>query len=264
MNIITTILLTFVFSLAAIAQAKVVPLVELKSGGLLGGIENGKYLDARTTFEKLKGEGKFTLFGINGKFGELTATVKSPEVPCEDFYYAETELDVKEGLAIGADLNWNPVPRAPRAINLNDKTYLKVVSDILRLKGVPGAKVKIEQAVKVDLDGDGVDEVVLTASNYGGNIQPRAAVNDYSFVVVRKIVAGKVRNIFIAEEYIKKKIEFGAPSRFEVSAIADLNGDGKMEIVLFGEYYEGNGASVYEINGGKAVEIKLLNTGCGV
>ena len=41
-----------------------------------------------------------------------------------------------------------------------------------------------------------------------------------------------------------------------------LNGDGKMEIVVFGEYYEGAFSSVYEISGNKAA--KVLETGCGV
>ncbi len=240
------------------------PLIEVKSGGLLGGVENGTFLDAKTTFEMLKGEGNYTLFGIRGKTGELTSTVKEPDVPCEEFYYAETKLDVKQGVGIGTSRTWNPVPRVSKSINLNDKTYLNAVSAILRSKGLPKAKAIIEQAVRVDLDGDGVEEVVLTASNYGGSISPSAKVNDYSFVVVRKVVAGKVQTIVIAEEYIKKNIKFGAPSRFEVSAIADLNGDGKMEIVLYGEYYEGSGASTYEIKGNKAVEIKQLETGCGV
>jgi len=261
-KIITTILATVLFSV--LANAQVVPIVEMQSGGLLGGVENGKYLDAKTTFGRLKGEVKYSLFGITGKTGELTATVQAPDDPCEEFYYAKTELEGQKGIAVGTGRTWNPMPRSARAINLNDKTYLKVVSDILRLKGLPRAKAVIEQAVRVDLDGDGVEEVLLTASSYGGKISPQAEANDYSFVLLRKVVAGKAQNIMISEEYVKKTVEFGAPSRFEVAAIADLNGDKKMEIVLFGEYYEGNGADVYEVKGNKAVAVKLLGASCGV
>jgi len=266
MKILTVCFLTILFTVLTGAQEAqtVVPIIEVKSGGLLGGVENGNYLDAKTTFGKLNGKQSYSLFGIKGKTGELTATVESPDAPCEEFYYAKNDLDAKQGLAVGANRTWNPVPRTPKAINLKDKTYLQVVSGILRMNGLARATAIIEQAVKVDIDGDGTDEVILTASSYGGKIQPSAKVNDYSLVVLRKIVGGKVKNIIIAEEYVKKNIDFGAPSRFEVSAIADLNGDGKMEIVLFGEYYEGSGASVYEISGGKALEIKTLETGCGV
>jgi hypothetical protein len=261
MKTLTTIL--FVILLSAATNAQVVPILEVQTGGLLGGVEKGRYLDAKTTFGRLKGEGKYSLFGITGKTGELTATVEAPDDPCDEFYFAKTALEGQKGVAVGSDRTWNPVPRTPKAVNLNDKTYLNVVAQILRTKGLPNAKAKIEQAVKVDLDGDGSDEVVLTASSYGGNIEPSAKTNDYSFLLVRKIVAGKVKNIMVAEEYIKKNVDFGAPSRFEISAIVDLNGDGKMEIVQYGEYYEGSGAGVWEITD-KAVEIKALETGCGV
>ena len=261
---LTTIFLTvFLAALANAQQQEIVPIIEVQTRGLLGGVENGKYLDAKTTFARLSGEGKYTLFGIKGKTGALTATIEAPDVPCDEFYFAKTALEGQKGIALGAAMTWNAVPRTPRAIALNDKTYLGIVTAILRSKGLTGSKAVIEQAVRVDLDGDGTDEVILTASNYGGKIQPSAKAGDYSFVLVRKIVGGKARNIMVAEEYIKKNVEFGAPSRFEISSIADLNGDGKMEIVQYGEYYEGSGAYAYEITD-QAVEIKALQAGCGV
>ena len=263
MKKITLVFSLLFFAVSIAAQNRLVPIIEVRTNGLLGGVENGKYLDAKTTFGKLNGEQSYTLYGITGKTGELTATVEAPDVPCEEFYYARTELEGQKGLAIGKGIGWNPVPRTPRAINLNDKTYLNVVSAILRSKGLASAKAKIEQAVKVDLDGDGTEEVVLTASSYGGKIEPSAKAGDYSFLLVRKIVGGKVKNIMVVEEYIKKNVRFGAPNRFEISSIVDLNGDGKMEIVLYAEYYEGNGAGAYEITD-KVVEIKELEAGCGV
>jgi len=250
-----------------LANAQVVPIVEMQSGGLLGGVENGKYLDAKTTFGKLKGEGKFSLFDITGKTNDLLLTATGPDEPCEDFYtiFNDSQArDDRKGVGIGSGAKWNPLPRPLKPISLTDKTYLKIVSDVLRLKGLPKAKAVIEQAVRVDLDGDGIEEVLLTASSYGGKISPRAEVNDYSFVLLRKVVAGKAQNIMISEEYVKKNVEFGAPNRFEIAAIADLNGDKKMEIVVFGEYYEGSGADVYEVKGNKAVSIKILGAGCGV
>ena len=264
MKILITLFITAALSLSAAAQSKIVPLIDAKVGGLLGGVENGKYFDAKTTFGKLKGADKFLLFNIGGKSGELDATIESPGDPCEDFYYVKSDKEDEKGLGIGAGINWNPLPRTAKAVNLQDKTYLRVVADILRGKGLPKSKAVIEQAVKIDLDGDGTDEVLLTASAYGGKISPEGKAGNYSFVLLRKVVAGKVKNIFLAEEYVKKSVQFGVPTRFEVSGIADLNGDGKMEIVVFGEYYEGSGSSVYEIKGDKPIEIKELSAACGV
>jgi hypothetical protein len=253
----------FIILLSFAANAQLVPIIEVKTRGLLGGVENGKFLDAKTTFARLKGDGKYSLYGVTGRTGELTATVEAPDDPCEDFYYADLKLEGQKGIALGAARGWNPVPRTPKNLNLNDKTYLDVVTQILRSKGMTRAKAKIEQAVKVDLDGDGADEVILTASSYGGKISPSANANDYSFLLVRKIVGGKVKNIMVAEEFMKKAVSFGAPSRFEISSIVDLDGDGSMEIVQYGEYYEGSGAHAYKITD-KLVEIKELQTACGV
>ncbi|HEY8562060.1 MAG TPA: VCBS repeat-containing protein [Pyrinomonadaceae bacterium] len=253
----------FVILLTSAARAQLVPLIEVKTGGLLGGVENGKYFDAKTTFARLRGEGRYSLYGIRGRTGELTATVEPPDEPCEDFYFAKSRLEGQKGIALGSARKWNPAPRTAKTVNPNNKTYLDVVSGILRAKGLPNARAKIEQAVKVDLDGDGREEVVLTASSYGGKIAPSAKTGDYSFLLVRKIVGGKVKNIMVAEEYVKKNVEFGAPSRFELSAIADLDGDGAMEIVAYSEYYEGSSAGVYQITD-RAVAVKELQAGCGV
>ena len=49
------------------------------------------------------------------------------------------------------------------------------------------------------------------------------------------------------------------------SIIADLNGDGKMEIVInsVATYYDGGGSGVFQIAGIKAVPVKTLVTVCG-
>lgn len=66
----------------------------------------------------------------------------------------------------------------------------------------------------------------------------------------------------IAGEFIKEAVEFGALNEYGISAIADLNGDGVMEIVTKSYYYEGNASSVYELAGDELREV--LSTGCGV
>jgi hypothetical protein len=47
---------------------------------------------------------------------------------------------------------------------------------------------------------------------------------------------------------------------YHLSAIADLNGDGCMEIVLYSAYYEGSSSDIFEINGMKAHAV--LVCGC--
>ncbi len=263
-KIFLSISVLLLFCAAISAQSKVVPIIDMKIGGLLGGVQNGKFVDAKTAFSGLKANQDYGLYSleIGAEEGEMKITISAPETPCEDFYWISSEREANSGIAVGANATWNLVPQAAKKISLTDKTYLNIVGGILKSKGLPRAKPRMEQAVRVDLDGDGVEEVLLSASSYPESPQPSAKAGDYSFVLLRKIVGGKVQNIMIAEEYIKKNIDFGAPSKFELSAVADLNGDGKMEIVLYGAYYEGSGATVFEMKANKPT--KVLETGCGV
>lgn len=261
---ILTMILTVVL-LAVSANAQIVPILDLKLGGLIGGVQNGKFVDAKTTFKELTANQNYGLysFEIGAEEGEMKITISAPDVPCEDFYWISSEREeANSGIAVGAGATWNLVPRVAKKMSLTDKTYLNIVGSILKAKGLPRAKPRIEQAVRIDLDGDGVEEVLISASSYADGIKPSAKAGDYSFVLLRKVVGGKVQNMMIAEEYIKKNIEFGAPSKFEVSAVLDLNGDGKMEIITYGNYYEGSWADIYEVKTNKPT--KILGAGCGV
>jgi uncharacterized protein (DUF2141 family) len=95
-------------------------------------------------------------------------------------------------------------------------------------------------------------------------MKPSAQKGDYSFILLRKIVAGKVQNIVVSGDFVTKNIKFGAPGKYELSAIADLNGDGKMEIIVFGSYYEGIWVETHEMKGNKPTLVKAFDVGCGV
>lgn len=258
------LLSTLFFALVSVSSAQVIPIFDARSGSFLGGARDGIFIDAAEAFKEISGMQNFTVIGPSGEKRDYSAKISAPTEPCDDYYYVEREGAGELGIGIGKGLNWNPVPRPIKSIAVNNKTYLAAVTALLRSKGMATAKAIIEQVVSVDLDGDGADEVLITASTYRGKIAPSAKRGDYSVVFMRKIVAGKIKNIILGEEYIKKSIQFGAPTRFEISGIADLNGDGKMEIAVYDEYYEGAGAAVYEVTKTGAVQNKVISAGCGV
>lgn len=247
-------------------QSAIVPIVELKFRGLMGGVQNGKWIPPAKAAPPMKPETEFILVGWNGvEEGGVTLAKKAEqEDVCQDFTRMEFELEQDHGVAIGSSAKWNPVPRIPKPVELNNATYRTVVANFLRKKGIARPVVRIKEAYRVDLEGDGVEEVVLSATYYKNGLSSRAAVGDYSFVIVRKAVGKVVTDHLLEGDFILKRVDFGAPTENHISAIADLNGDGKMEIVLYGFYYEGDFASAFEMKNGKPVKIKEFEIGCGV
>src|SRR5436309_1558132 len=83
-------------------------------------------------------------------------------------------------------------------------------------------------------------EVQISATNYSSkddSVPMRSPAGSYSCVLLRRVVAGKVETQMFEGEfhpkaYVSKDDSFDAPSAYKVVAVLDLDGDGKMEIVV--------------------------------
>lgn len=245
-------------------SSAVIPIVDMKLKGLLGGVKHGKWISEAETAAAMQQQTEFVLAGENSvsEGGVSVGVLFDPEVPCDEFYRMEFDLDSDSGIAIGSGAKWDFFPRIPKRLENNSAVYNEVVKKFLAKQKLAKSKVKIEQLFSIDLDGDKTEEIVIAATFYKNGISPSAKAGDYSFVLVRKVAAGGVEEILLEGDFVTKDIEFGAPNGYKISSIADLNGDGNMEIVVFGEYYEGSFSSVFEITGKKAE--KVLGSGCGV
>ena len=267
MRKIAFLLLTAVFSnVSGFGQSVVVPIVELHFQGVLGGVLNGKWIAPTKVAPGLKLETEFILVGWNGveEGGATLGKKGEKEDVCDDFTRFEFELKQENGVAIGSSAKWNPVPRVPKPIDRNNAIYKSAVANFLKKKGITRPNIKITEAFRIDLEGDGIDEVVIAATSYKGGLTSAAKTGDYSFLMLRKAVGKTVTYHLLVGDFVLKTIEFGAPNEYHISAIADLNGDGKMEIVYYGFYYEGDFAGAYEMRNGKPVMIKEFEVGCGV
>ena len=166
---------------------------------------------------------------------------------------------------VGVAGKWNPMPRQAIVESTGSTVYRNAVAALLKKKGIMRPQVNITKVVRVDLEGDGVDEVIINATRVNrwdeGSITPDAQAGDYSLVLLRKLINRKVQTVILAEEYHVKAARFSAPNEYDLSAVLDLNGDGIMEIVVDGAYYEGSWKTVYSIQGIKVVDV--LNCGCG-
>lgn len=235
-------------------------IVEVKESCLIGGVQNQKWVDADRFAKSLKTKQTFNLYKLEGPAGVITIDKIGRDSECGDEWTVEGPSTAKEGVAISSP-SWEVMPRLPRAIDLKDTTYVNVVSEILKHAGIAKPIVNITQGYKIDLDGDGKDEVVIIASRFAQGVGELSGVShptspgDYSLVLVRKIISNRVQNIFVVKDVWLKENEGTLPRAYHLSAIADLNGNGVMELILYNAYHEGSASHVIEINGTKASSV---------
>ncbi|MES2460156.1 MAG: FG-GAP repeat protein [Armatimonadota bacterium] len=252
------------------------PIVDMQRGYLIGGSGNGRWIKPQAMAPLLKGREKYRVFGFSKYLGVGTGSKpKSEGPPCTETSYIRVTgagIGGKTGvLAMGG--KWNALPRVPRIASTTQPVYLKIVRDLLRRNGISNPTVRIEQIIRVDLNGDKTDEVLISASHYaraqkmpagpmGREALPTGAeAGDYSLLLLRKETGGKVRTIVLDQEYYPKAKDFAAPSKSTVLSLLDLNGDGTLEIVVRSRYYEGDSTIVYHLAGDRAEEV--LSSGCG-
>jgi hypothetical protein len=246
------------------------PIVEVESGYLFGAISDGKWIKADETAKLIGDETTYQVYGLTQVLGEAKAGKPTrPEgLPCEETLAVSLSPKPENGvIAIAAA--WNALPRKPQVIDTTQKAYADAVRDFLETKEIKQPKVKIDSILRVDLDGDGEEEVLISAANYfakADRVPMRSPAGSYSMVLLRRVVAGKVETHLVAGEfhpkaYVSKDASFDAPSIYKVIATLDLDGDGKLEVVVGSNYYEGEEITIYRCDP-KKVEI-LLSVACG-
>ncbi|MBD0325285.1 MAG: VCBS repeat-containing protein [Pyrinomonadaceae bacterium] len=236
---------------------------------LIGGTINGKWMDAAAIAPKLKGGEKYRFYTLTARAGESTGAQPKPLAEyCSETMEVELSPKPTEGVALAVGGEWNAMPRAPRVLGNNEQAY-RAVADILRRKRFSRPRINITQVLRVDLDGDSIEEVLVSASylkdglvSATGPMAIRPKAGDYSVVFLRKIIRGWVQNIIIdGEFYPRINEDTGPPSQYAISAVGDVDGDGTMEVVVRSDYYEGGGSTVYSIRRNK-VEA-MTSCACG-
>lgn len=207
---------------------------------------------------------RWQLFGLNGAGPSVTTDKGGPsDVPAG--YIAPLRQVVSGDTQMIAISNSGPdaQPRLPRAQNLNQETYQRAVAALLRGQGLNVARARLAQLLRVDLNGDGIEEVLMAASSrpdYGHT--PQEKRGDYSVLAIRYVDNGVVKAKILDASISKKVVAFSAPGYFEVMSCVDIDGDGKMEIIGANGYYEGNGFEVWNFDGHDVKSV--INAGWGV
>lgn len=154
---------------------------------------------------------------------------------------------------------WPLKPRPVADTRTGPATYQELGEGIFAGDAVDASVGTVQQVVVADLDGDGDDEAVVAFDH----IQPSAgpgAIGDFAALFLVDTDTRATSPIFDAA-VVAADADFPLITNFRVLDVADLNGDGRMEVLVHVWYYEG--ASVYVLEYDGATLTEVLATGCG-
>ena len=114
---------------------------------------------------------------------------------------------------IGLAATWNGLPRNPLIADATHSFYADAVRDFLKSRGIDHPQVRITRILRADLDRDGQEEVLISATNYFTEDKsdhsaapfPEAPIHapqggSYSIFILRRVVDGNVQTKLVAGE----------------------------------------------------------------
>jgi hypothetical protein len=214
----------------------------------------------RAEGEPPEGTLDLTVVGLGGPTGSARGVTEGEECASQR---ATAEFDLSVELPADDD---GPPPVAvagvpqpqPRPIERFDQAspvYQQAAIDVATGLGATTPPTATSVLI-TDLDGSGTNEAVLTSEHLGDPDEP--APGDWSVVFLRRVVGNDV-----ATDVLGSSVG-GSGERFErirLSALADLNVDGTVELVLDGRSADGQWTAVHAL-GPDGVPAEVLREGC--
>ena len=166
--------------------------------------------------------------------------------------------DFGDAGAIAVVSSWELRPSATAVVEELAEVHHAAVIEVLEPLGIL-SEPDVYQQLVVDLEGDGTDEVIIVARHVADDVIARPG--DYSVVLLRKSIDGEWQTAILETSLAEPNSPYVLSH--SVAAVADLNGDGKMEIVVDAVYYEGAGSVAYEYINDDLGPQSVLTGGCG-
>jgi hypothetical protein len=212
-----------------------------------------------------------TEFAVTNLDGAAVATVGANVDACFDGRVGPTvDIDVAPPEPPGFGYNAlailiQPWPLEPRPVVLVGdnvpSAYQALGEAAFAAEPVDATQGTIEQLVLTDLDGDG-DEEALMAFEYVQSTAGPGTPGDLAALLLVDVGPRTASTVVVnAIDQAFDDVAFPVIERYRVLDIADLNGDGRMEVIVHAWYYEGAAVVVYEYDGTRLREV--LSTGCG-
>jgi len=142
--------------------------------------------------------------------------------------------------------------------------HIDAIRAVLDAEGVDASvPVEITRVIRLDVEGDGVDEVLIEAVRLPGPpILGSIEEGHYSILVMRRLLPDdSVENLTLHAGVADLELSGQYVLRVDLAEPIDVNGDGSFELATRWSYYEGGGVSLFELG---AEPSEVLVAGCGV
>lgn len=220
----------------------------------MGLVHNGKWLSRDDAPELPTGPLQYHLFSPFDSLGFFQVNRLYHERICNRNFLTIDAPEVSEAL-VGTSGDWSVLPRLPQELPNDTPVYQATVADWLTEQAPSQPIVNISRIWRVDIEGDGADEVFINASHFaetsGHNVEPR----DYSVVLMRKVIGNSVLTIPVVGDYYSEAATNRFPYRYSLAFIGDLSGDGRLEVLVSISRWEGSGATIFEIQGTRVTPV---------
>lgn len=219
--------------------------------GWLSGVHAAQYVSAETAYDFFSPSGFFQVPGSAPEFSPV----------CRN-YSMRSSVSLPEPM-IGVAGGWLSQNRGVKNLSTDDATYIQAVTEWFQSQGDSPATVRITRILQADLEGDGTNEVLLSASYFKDSSGHMVETGDYSIVLMRKVVGNEVVTIPLARDYYVTSLpeaELTYPLTYTVAGALDLNRDGTLEVIVDVSRWEGGGVIIYRVDGRNVREV--LRTIC--
>lgn len=208
--------------------------------GWLSGVHTAQYLSSEMAYEFFSPSGFFQIPGSDLEYSPV----------CQN-YFMRSSVALPEP-TVGVASGWLSENQDVENLSNDAPTYIRAVTEWFQSQGISLAEIHITRILQADIEGDGVNEVLLSASYFKDSSGHMVETGDYSVVLMRKVVGNDVVTIPLVKDYYVTSLpeaELTYPSTYSLAGALDLNRDGTLEVIVDVSRWEGGGAIIYRVDG---------------
>lgn len=219
--------------------------------GWLSGDQAAQYVSSEMSYEFFSPSGFFQVPGSDLEYSPV----------CRN-YFMRSPTTLPEPM-VGVANGWLSQTQDVQSLSPDDPMYRQAVMEWFQSQGNSPAEIRITRILQADLEGDGTNEVLLSASYFKDPSGHMAETGDYSVVLMRKVIGNEVLTLPLVQDYYVTSLpaeELAYPLTYALAGALDLNRDGILEVIVDVSRWEGGGLIVYRVDGQNVREV--LRTIC--